>query len=108
MAHGKRLGAVSFENLVMPSGKIINIGLGIDNEGEIVRIISLEEFEELGQFTDKFLSQFKGFNKDSPFEVGSDVKEITGSKDMIQDIASQIKRFYFLTIYAAEQKISLP
>ena len=103
-AKGKVIGVVSFENLWMASDKTINVGIGIDNEGKIVSLISLEEHEELGQFTGKFLNQFKGLNKNSTFEVGKDVKVTAGTKEVVQDITRQIKRLYFLTLYAAELK----
>lgn len=99
-AKGKQLGVVSFDNLWMPSGRAINVGIGIDTQGKIVDFVSLYEHEELGNATSEFLKQFAGFDNDSFFEVEKVVKHTTGSREGIQDFIRQLKRLYYLTVYA--------
>lgn len=102
--NNKLLGVVSFNNFQMPSENTVNVGIGIDNEGKIVKLTSVEELEELGTLTGEFFDQFKGFGKDSLFEVGRDVKVVSGSEEVTRDFTHQVKKLYLLTWYAYKHR----
>jgi Na+-translocating ferredoxin:NAD+ oxidoreductase RnfG subunit len=96
-AKRKPMGAVLFVDVESPKGTIIDGAVGLNMEGKVVKVAVYAHKETTGIADAKFLKQFEGFGVENKFQVGVDVKAVSGHKDASQAVALMPKKVLLMT-----------
>ena len=92
----KPLGVVLFLSVDSPQG-VLNGGVGLNMQGKVVRV-DIYEHKEASRVADReFLDQFVGRGIKDPFQVGADVKPISGQEAISQSVARLPQKALLMT-----------
>lgn len=94
---GRSAGVVLFLDAAGTNGKI-ELGLSVDPEGKVLRVVLFENAESSAVTSESFLSQFKGKKAADKLEVGEDVDAPSGNERGAQILATAVRRGLLLTM----------
>lgn len=90
------MGAVLFVDVESPKGTIDG-AVGLNMQGKVIKV-AVYAHKEASEIADaKFLKQFEGFGVENKFQVGVDVKAVSGHKDASQAVALMPKKVLLMT-----------
>ena len=92
----KPIGTVLFLEVDSPRGELQG-GIGLNMRGKVVRVEIINDIELAGLFDKEFLDQFVGMGIEDAFQVGEDVKPISGQKGISESVALLPRKALLMT-----------
>lgn len=92
----KPLGTVLFLEVDSPMGALQG-GIGLNMQGTVVRVEIFDYTEVAGPVNREFLDQFIGMGIEDAFQVGEDVKPISGQKGISESVALLPRKALLMT-----------
>lgn len=102
----KPLGTVIFLDVDSPLGELKG-GIGLNMQGKVERVEILESADVTGITDREFLDQFTGMGIENAFQVGEDVKPLSGQENVSKSVALLPRKALLMT-YALFAKKSEP
>ena len=101
----KPLGAVVFLSVDSPRGELRG-GIGLNMQGKVVRVEISKSTDVTGITDREFLDQFTGMGIEDAFQVGEDVKPLSGQEDVSKSVALLPRKALLMTyaLYAKKQQ----
>lgn len=92
----ERIGTVLFMDVTGQKGAM-EMGVGIDKKGQVVRVVIFEHREDARIGDESFLKQFAGKTHSDPFVVGKDIQGIEESEISVQALATGVRKALLIT-----------
>ncbi len=101
----KPLGAVVFLSVDSPRGELTG-GIGLNMQGKVVRVEISKSTDVTGITDREFLDQFTGMGIEDAFQVGEDVKPLSGQEDVSKSVTLLPRKALLMTyaLYAKKQQ----